>query len=266
MKRVRRIAGDIIIICLIGILAVSGYNIYEKRQEYRKAKKVYEEIPSKDFEKLAEINPDVVAWLEYKPMDIDYPVVQGKDNELYLNMMFDGTWGGTGCPFVDYVCEDPFKQFNTIIYGHHMYDGSVFAKFSRLKEISYAEENPKFTLYLPDEVYDLEIWAFMNAPANSDVYYTNIPDEDKADYIKSVKDEAIYTIGDVTTEDRLVVLSTCAYEFKNARYVVICKMVKVPPKEITVEPEPTRIEKIRDAVKDKWEDIKDSVKEVTRRG
>lgn len=248
MRKVRRIAEDVIIVCLICIMGICAYNIFQKEKAYHDSEKVYKEIPSMDFTELKKINPDVVAWLKYDPLEIDYPVVQGEDNDKYLNTLFDGNEGVSGCLFVDYICQNPFVQFNTIIYGHHMFNGTMFGEFGQLKEKEFAEKNPKFTLYLPNgKAYDLEIWAFLNSPSDSLAYSTNLDgQEEKEEYIENIENEAVYTIGDVDLYDRLVVLSTCAYEYQDARYIVICKMKEAPPKLAEVPPEPTRWEKFKE--------------------
>lgn len=228
-------ASNVIMICLAGIMLVSGWHVFTILKGYHADRSVYSDISDKagdaedsiDFDALRKINPDVIGWLYYKDTPIDYPVVQGENNEVYLSMLFDRTWGGCGTLFADCVTEAPFKQFNTIIYGHHMKDGSMFACLKELRDPEYCKKNPKLQLSTPEGVFDLEIWAFLNEPSDSNIYLTNIrTEEDKQDYLELAERLADYTTGvSVSTEDRLVMLSTCAYEFENARYIIACKMV-----------------------------------------
>ena len=237
-KRIRRVASDVIMICLAGILLVSGWKVFTIMRGYHADRAVYENIAEAagepetglDFDALREINPDVIGWLYYEDTIIDYPVVQGENNEMYLSMLFDRTWGGCGTLFADCVTEAPFRQFNTIVYGHHMKDGTMFACLKELRDPEYCAEHPKLKLITPEGVFDLEIWAFLNEPADSGVYVTNISSkDDRQNYIDLVEDLADYTTDvKVSTKDRLVMLSTCAYEFEDARYIVACRMV---PKE-----------------------------------
>ena len=233
--KIRRLAESVIMICLAGIMVVSGIRVYTILKNYKADRDVYDKIADAvgdidagvDFDALSKINPDVVGWLVYDDTPINYPVVQGKDNETYLSMLFDRTWGGCGTLFVDAVTEAPFKQFNTIIYGHHMRDGSMFACLKSLKDPAWTADHPKLKLYTPDGDYYLEVWAFLNEPSDSDIYLTNMTSEEKkAEYITLVEKLASYTTEvSVRTGDRLVLLSTCAYEYQNARYIVVCKMV-----------------------------------------
>jgi len=234
-KRIRRTAVNIIMICLAGIMLVSGWKLFTIWRGYQADRSVYEKISEEagddedsiDFDALREINPDVIGWLYYEDTVIDYPVVQGENNEVYLSMLFDRTWGGCGTLFADCITEAPFKQFNTIVYGHHMKDGTMFACLKELRDPEYCKEHPKLELSTPEGRFDLEIWAFLNEPADSKIYTTNIEgEENKQAYLDLTENLADYTTDvNVTTGDRLVMLSTCAYEFEDARYIIACRMV-----------------------------------------
>jgi sortase B len=231
-KSVRRMAMRVIIVCLAGIMLVSGWRVYTIIRGYLADRAVYDKISEEagddiDFDALRKINPDVICWLYYEDTIIDYPVVQGENNEMYLSMLFDRTWGGCGTLFADCITEAPFRQFNTIVYGHHMKDGTMFACLKELRDSEYCAKHPKLELSTPDGKFDLEIWAFLNEPADSNIYLTNIKyEEDKQAYLDLIESLASYTTNvEVSTGDRLVMLSTCAYEFEEARYIVVCKMV-----------------------------------------
>ncbi len=234
-KKIRHTASNIIMICLAGIMLVSGWRVFTIIRGYQADRSVYSKISEAagdvevgiDFDALSKINPDVIGWLYYEDTVIDYPVVKGENNEVYLSMLFDRTWGGCGTLFADCATIAPFRQFNTIVYGHHMKDGTMFACLKELRDQAYCVKHPKLLLMTPEGTFDLEIWAFLNEPSDSNIYMTNIEDEEgKQDYLDLVERLADYTTDvEVTTDDRLVMLSTCAYEFENARYIIACKMV-----------------------------------------
>ena len=233
-KKARRTASAIIMICLAGIMLVSGWRLFTIYRGYKADQSAYDKVSEQakaddgiDFDALSKINPDVIGWLRYEDTVIDYPVVQGEDNETYLSMLFDRTWGGCGTLFADCITEAPFRQFNTIVYGHHMKDGTMFACLKELKDPEYCKKHPKLELSTPEGKFDLLIWAFLNEPEDSELYLTNIKDEgEKLDYLNRLQSSASYiTNVGISTADRLVMLSTCAYEFEDARYIVVCKMV-----------------------------------------
>ena len=236
-EKIRRIAEDVIMGCLIIIMLFSAWKIYGIVKNYRTEQGKYDAVIEQsrsgeftgdiDFDALRKINPDVIAWLYYEDTQIDYPIVKGQDNDFYLYRMLDGTYSVFGTLFADAITERPFKQFNTIVYGHHMKNGSMFGHIQRLKDPSYVEEHPRMELITPEAKYHMEIWAFLNQPADSNIYTTNIKDVvGREAYLDTVRQLASYTT-DVAVEptDTLVVLSTCAYEYKDARYMVVGKLV-----------------------------------------
>ena len=108
-----------------------------------------------------------------------------------------------------------------------MKDGTMFACLKELRDPEYCRKNHTLELTTPEGKFDLVIWAFLNEPSDSTIYTTNFKlEEDKQAYLNLIQGLASYiTTANVTTEDRLVMLSTCAYEFEEARYIVVCKMV-----------------------------------------
>lgn len=236
-SKVRRIALDIIIVCLAAIVGLSGFRLYKIYRDYKVGRDIYSKIAELampqgftgdiDFDALREVNPDIVGWIYYEGTNINYPIVQGKDNDYYLHITFEGTWAIGGTLFVDAITEDAFNQFNTIVYGHHMQDHSMFGDIQELKDTEYVKAHPQFELITPEGKYHLRVCAFLNQPADSAIYTTNFQDDiGKQSYIDLIRGLATYvTSEEMHVDDRLVVLSTCAYEYQDARYMVICKMI-----------------------------------------
>lgn len=235
--KVRRAAMNVIMVCLSLIVLVSGFKIITILREYRSNQGTYDELSERiqdggftgdiNFKMLRQTNPDTVAWLYWEGTPVNYPVVQGEDNDKYLHTLFDGSYGFFGTLFVDCVTESPFRQFNTIVYGHHMKDGSMLAALSKLADRSWCDEHPRLELITPEEKYHLEIWAFLNQPADSEVYMTNFHEADmKSDYLGLIQNLAAYTTDvSVTPDDMIVLLSTCVAAEGDARYIAVCKMV-----------------------------------------
>ena len=236
---VRKAVVAVITICLLAIAVFSGLKLYHMISEYRSNQQAYEVISEEttedddslkvDFDELRKINPDVVGWIRYKCANIDYPIVQGRDNSKYLYTRFDGAYSDFGTLFVDAATEAPFEQFNTIVYGHHMHDGSMFGSLKKLRDPKFCRKHPRMELATLSGNYYLEVWAFLNQPSDCKVFTNNVSSEDDGDaYIEWIKENAEYkTDADITADDRLVILSTCAYEYNGARYIVVCKMM--PP-------------------------------------
>lgn len=242
--RIRNGALNVITVCLIGIILVSGYKIGKTVWEYQVAKSAYTNISEKtakvdpkqftgvvDWKALKKVNPDVQGWLYQKDTVINYPVVQGTDNDTYLHTRFDKQWSGGGTLFVDCRMEKDFKGFNSIIYGHHMKDGSMFRSIrGYTKEDGYYDKHKTLELATPHGNYHLVVFsAFITKATDEDTYKMTYDEAEKQAYIDRAWERSELPITrdsvDVTKNDRLVTLSTCAYDYEEARYIVICKMV-----------------------------------------
>lgn len=242
--RIRNGALNVITVCLIGIILVSGYKIGKTLWGYQVAKSAYTNISEKtakvdpkqftgvvDWKALKKVNPDVQGWLYQKGTVINYPVVQGTDNDTYLHTRFDKQWSGGGTLFVDYRMEKGFKGFNSIIYGHHMKDGSMFRSIrGYTKEEGYYDKHKTLELATPHGNYHLVVFsAFITKATDENTYKMTYDEAEKQAYIDRAWEQSELPITrdsvDVTKDDRLVTLSTCAYDYEEARYIVMCKMV-----------------------------------------
>lgn len=249
--RIRNGALNVITVCLIGIILVSGYKIGKTMWEYHVAKSAYTNISEKtakvdpkqftgvvDWKALKKVNPDVQGWLYQKDTVINYPVVQGTDNDTYLHTRFDKQWSGGGTLFVDCRMEKNFKGFNSIIYGHHMKDGSMFRSIrGYTKEDGYYDKHKTLELATPHGNYHLVVFsAFITKATDEDTYKMTYDEAEKQAYIDRAWERSELPITrdsvDVTKNDRLVTLSTCAYDYEEARYIVMCKMVPWTKSEV----------------------------------
>lgn len=242
-SKTRRAANNVIMFCLICICAVSLYNIGKIIYSYRADQHAYKEIAKVakadefdgniDFDALRETNPDIVAWIYNEDLKMNLPIVQGRDNDKYLKTLFDGTYGAAGTLFVDARIASPFKASCTIVYGHHMRDGSMLASLKKYTAPEFAKEHKRFELITPDGKYHLNVKAFLNIKAKDSVYMTpEMSGKTRAAYAQEINNKANYLIdGGVSEGDTLVALSTCAYEFDKARYVLVGRLEPWEEKE-----------------------------------
>ncbi len=182
---------------------------------------------SVDFNALLAQNPQVVGWIYSPNTVISYPVLKGSDNDYYLHHMIDGSENANGSIFMDYLCEDDLMQDNTLVYGHHMNNGSMFASLANYKQTGYLEEHPVLYYYTPTQNYRLEVFACFVTGGDSDVYTLNFNTRDEfQNFIDRMRSRSNFdTTVQVTSSDRIMTLSTCSYEYDDARYVVLCKIV-----------------------------------------
>lgn len=226
-----------VIICmLIAVIIFSLYKIGGILLEYRQGTAVYEELKTlagtetdpegADFKRLMAENKDIKAWLFSEGTVINYPVVQGEDNEYYLYHMVNGEWNGKGSIFIDYRCENPFEDFNTIIYGHRMKDGTMFHSLIEYEDRTYYEEHKTMRLILPEKSFDVEVFSVMRIPADSSLYQYDFSGKGEIEaYLGKITEESLIdTDTKVLSEDKIVMMSTCTYEFEQARFVVFGKL------------------------------------------
>lgn len=241
------IVSNIILVIAIVVFAVSAYKLYGIFSEYNKGDKEYQKIQdlvintekkddtkeetfSVDFEKLLEMNSDVVGWIRFdEPSEINYPVVQGRDNEEYLKRTFEANTNKLGTLFVDVNNPGDFSGRNTFIYGHNMKNGSMFAQLLKYKDDSFYKEHPYFYIYTSDgKVRTYEIFSAGVVKDTSDSYIMDYADDAAFQtYIDYIKQQSAYpTSAEVTTASKIVSLSTCTNVRDDERFLVHGVMIK----------------------------------------
>ena len=184
-----------------------------------------------DYEALLAENSEFYAWMYSSGTVINYPVVQGGNNSYYLNHMFNKQRNSMGTLFVDAGNAPEFGDQNTIIYGHHMKNGSMFASLVNYKEQTYYNVHPELLLFTPSAAYKLELFAayITDGVVTNDVYKKSFDTEAQflsfIEYARAASD--FKSEVEVTAQDRIVTLSTCTYEYDDARYVVLGKLAQI---------------------------------------
>lgn len=183
-------------------------------------------FPTVDFGALLEINPNIVAWLVLENTIINYPVVHWTDNDRYLHHLFDGTRNAAGTLFVDYRNQRGFVDKHTIIHGHNMRDGSMFALLESYRSQAFFEEHPQFLLITPEGDYVIEIFAGFVAGVWEDSWMIGFHSYSEFDeWIRASRERSDFTSDvAVSGRDQVITMSTC---FDHYRYVLLGKLVPV---------------------------------------
>ena len=177
--------------------------------------------PLVDFEALRGLNGDTVAWIVIPGTKISYPVVQGQDNAYYLDHLFDGTPHKAGCVFLDAGNASDLSDANSVIYGHHLRDGSMFTKLMGYKKQAFYDEHPMALLITPQRKYQILFFSGYVANTRADAWELTFTEEEFAPWLEELVEKSNFRPQQLpTAEDRVVTLSTCTYEFNNARYVL----------------------------------------------
>lgn len=240
-----RILSDIVIVVCLVIAGFSGWNLYKELHEYQESKETYEKLtpevvienpdtnevdtaPLFDWEKLKGINGDFVGWIRLDDSTVDYPFVQGTDNEYYLKHLFDGTYNNSGCVFMDVNNNRDFSDKNTILYAHNMKNGTMFASIEKYKDASYYDGHKVIHIYTEAATYDVYPVAGIVTDGQDDYVRTSFNDDnDFMSYVNRFVSSSTFTSEQsIEPTDRIVMLSTCNYDRSDGRYVLIGKLVQ----------------------------------------
>ena len=201
--------------------AVDASGAYEKYDENTAGSGSIDAEAVDPAKMLAEKNDDYAGWITVRGTSIDYPVVQTDNNEFYLKRDFYKNKNASGVPFID--CECTPESLNTIIYAHNMKDGSMFAPLVRFTDKSYFDAHGS-VMYGGE----YKVFAVFRTSVGSDneFFYRDFADlteEDKYyEYVNETLNRAVCKSDDTPVfGDRLITLSTCAYNSENERVVVL---------------------------------------------
>ena len=180
-------------------------------------------------------NSDMVGWITVADTQINYPVMQSKDEpNFYLKHGFDRKYTDYGCPYVQENCDVNEPSDNLVLYGHHMNNGSMFAGLMKYTDKSFWQEHKTITFNTLADRQEYEVVAVFKTFVYSDspdsfkyYHFVNAEDEEEFNaYIEKCKSLSLYDTG-VNAEygDKLISLSTCEYSRQNGRLVVVAKRV-----------------------------------------
>lgn len=241
----------VVFICSLAYIADYYYQSYRAQQQQGEISDLFHQDATvgERFQALLAQNADTVGWLTVPGTKCDNPVVQTTDNEKYLNTTFEGEKSKYGTLFADTVCRfDPPASAavsaaeglsdNTIIYGHHMRDGTMMGELKEYRDYDFYRENPviQFTTLYDTDTVD---WKILS------VFIVNTTKYDSTDtvfqyrcvdfaneyafniYLNEIMQRSVINTGvDARYGDKLLTLSTCTYEFDDARLVVVARRVR----------------------------------------
>ena len=185
----------------------------EERKEL-KSNENREDFPEMevDFKALREKNPDTVGWLYVGSCGISYPIVQGEDNDYYMNHTFEGTVNSSGAIIMDYRDDKYLKDWNTFIFGHNMKNGSMFGSLKKLlKDETLYDSDPYIYVYLPGYIYRYKIFSYYKDKPDSKMYWTADTLQEYRQYIRDALSLSVRDLGVETSEENnMVTLVTCS--------------------------------------------------------
>lgn len=197
-----------------------------------------QKLEDTDLDALREVNPNVVGWLFIPNTKINYPIVQGEDNQYYLKHTWDNKKSVAGSIFLETTNASDFSDFRSLVYGHNMADSSMFGSLYRYSNKTYWEAYPYVYLVTDEGVLRYEIYASYKAAVDSSTYALSLNNSKiKSGFIQMTIDESELETGIVpAVTDRILTLSTCMGS-ADYRRVVHAKLTMVEV-EIEIEKDP----------------------------
>lgn len=174
-----------------------------------------------NFETLREKNSDIVGWIKVNGINIDYPVVQSKNNSYYMTHNFEKNYNAAGWIFVDYKNKLDGTDKNIVIYGHNRRDGSMFSSLKNvLKKDWYTNEENKIVNFITEEKnYKYEVFSIYQVEEEDYYIQTKFNDTAFKKFINTLKKRSIYNFNtEVNENDSILTLSTCA---NNNQYRIV---------------------------------------------
>ncbi len=182
------------------------------------------------FARLTAINPDIKAWINIANTNIDYAVVQASDNDYYLRRSIYKKYSYSGSIFMDYRCSIWDKATtNVIIYGHNMKADNMFHQLEKYrKKDFFNNENNIITLYTSEGTITARVFSVYITDTGFNYLQTSFSkSEAYRNYLDSIISKSLFTSSvNVSTDDRIITLSTCDYDFEDARLVIHAKIIQ----------------------------------------
>lgn len=237
VHHISNLVDRIVVIILVLLCAYGAYGIWDTNQVLSSAQATTlqqykpETEERLSFEELQKINSEVLAWLTVYGTKIDYPVTQGENDQKYVNTDVKGNYSLAGSIFLSSENASDFSDFNSIIYGHHMDKEAMFGGLDQFVEQAYFDQHQYGNLYYDGNDYGIEFFAFIKGDAYDWTLYNPAVQgaANQEAYLAYLLAQAscIRPL-EVTSADRIVLLSTCASEPTNGRHILIGKLSDEP--------------------------------------
>lgn len=191
-----------------------------------------------DFNALKKVNSDTVAFLKVNGTEVEYPIVKTTNNDFYLKHSFDKTYNAAGWIFTDYKNKLDGTDKNIVIYGHNRKNGTMFSSLRNILNKNWYEneENLKIQLITESENFIYEVFSIYQIEKESYYLQTTFSNNEQySGFIETLKNRSIKDFNvDVTFEDQILTLSTCAND-NNYRVVLHAKKTEKMLKQLKNE-------------------------------
>lgn len=203
----------------------------DKAVDIEKSKPSADRVPEDTKEELTEQvrqlsneHDDSVGWLYVPDTNINYPIMQSGDNDYYAHRATDGSYLYAGSLFMDYRCSSDFSDFNSVIYGHNMGNGTMFADIPNYENEEFFMNHSFGWLTTEDEVRLIDFFAVARTTDTSGLYLADPIFEEWDSQLRNCA--SIYKEIGISADDHLITLSTCTSAEGNSRTVLVGKIIE----------------------------------------
>lgn len=220
----------VFLVCLI-LFLLGSYGLYDSYMVYQQAtdNSILKYKPGYETDDATnkEIKENMVAWLTVDNTSIDYPVMQGEDNNEYLNKDPFGDYSLAGSIFLDSRNNPKFDDYYSLVYGHHMEQGMMFGVLDDYLKEGYLDSHSSGTLTVCDDKYKLRFFAVLECEATEPSIFA--PTENDDETLDFIKQNALFLDDSSLPKDneKLLGLSTCKYPDTVERTLIFAAMQKI---------------------------------------
>ena len=181
-----------------------------------------------DWDKLSNINTDIIGWIKINDTNIDYPILKDTDNLKYLKHSFGGKYNNNGSIFT--LNNNPFQDYETVLYGHNMKSGIMFSELGKYMNKEFFDKHSSFEIYTKNQNYKATVFSCYSIGINKEENNSKLLDfEEQVEYYKKASK---YSVDNVSEIKKIVKLSTCSYLNNHTtptdqRYYIVAKLEKV---------------------------------------
>ena len=252
-QKKNNILTGVLTILFVAMFFYGAINLYDIWKEYRESEVLYHNAQEEflqqtegeddnplaearldfavDFDSLHAVNEDVAGWIWLEDTVVNYPVLHSKkNNDEYLYTTYDGKQNSSGSIFADYRNNVGFVDDNTVLYGHNMKNGGMFAFLTKMTGQEYYDAHKEFYILTPEGNRRYEVISVFRVDALSDLYdRTFETKEAKQQWLNRViKSSAVLAPYSADVEDTFVMLSTCVSgDDLRARIVAVGRLAEI---------------------------------------
>jgi len=172
-------------------------------------------------------NDDIVAFVSIPGTNIAYPILQAHDNDFYLNRDAFGNQDRAGSIFLDYKNSPSFMDFNNIIYGHNMRDGTRFHNLRLYNDFEFFDNHRIIKLITMYDITEWEVFSFFQTNIAFNYIQVEFKDKDEAYTLaRDMWQRSRHNTGvQIYPGDRVLTLSTCTNRASDTRYVLSARLI-----------------------------------------